>query len=232
MYTRAPPLGSMDTKIGQYAYSAPSIFNFYLPDHTPAGPASKASLYAPEAEILMEGGADSYSMLIPLSGCSGGRDMYSEYAAVRGNVALTTSQILPMVPVDPSNYENNTQPCTTFGTHPNLAMVQTLWDVGEAAWFANIGSLVEPLTLEQWNTGRKENRLARKPPSLFGHDTQQVSVCLSRLLAKGKHGISPHTLTHLTPHTSISTPANVAVCFALSCPQLPPVALLPAVTDP
>ena len=45
-------LSSMDTKIGMYAYAAPSIFNFYLPDHVPAGPASKAMLSAPEAEIL------------------------------------------------------------------------------------------------------------------------------------------------------------------------------------
>eukprot|EP01050_Picozoa_sp_SAG11_P010132 SAG11_NODE_999_length_6236_cov_3.256477_4_plen_1097_part_01 len=45
-------LSGMDSKLGMSAFRAPSIFNFYLPDHIPAGPASKASLYAPEAEIL------------------------------------------------------------------------------------------------------------------------------------------------------------------------------------
>jgi hypothetical protein len=45
-------LGAMENKIGMYAYKAPSIFNFYLPDHVPAGPASKAMIFAPEAEIL------------------------------------------------------------------------------------------------------------------------------------------------------------------------------------
>ena len=116
--------------------------------------------------LFFEGGADSFSMLIPL--CT---DMYEEYAAVRGNVALNVAQILPMAEID-ADY-NNTQPCTTFGTHPVLGVVQSLWDAGEASWFANIGSLIEPLTLEEWNTNRKENRKARKPPSLFGHDTQQ-----------------------------------------------------------
>ena len=36
-----------------------------------------------------------------------------------------------------------------------------------------MGALVEPLTLEQWNTKRKDGREARIPPSLFGHDTMQ-----------------------------------------------------------
>jgi uncharacterized protein (DUF1800 family) len=45
-------LSFMENKIGMFAFRSPSIFNFYLPDHIPAGPASKASLYAPEAEIL------------------------------------------------------------------------------------------------------------------------------------------------------------------------------------
>lgn len=124
--------------------------------------------------LFLEGGADSFSMLIPLEGCSAG-DLYGEYAAVRGNVALTTEQILPMSPVqtDPQFPDAPEQPCTTFGTHPSLGIVQTLWEAGEASWFANMGSLVEPLTLEQWNTKRKDGRAVRIPPSLFGHDTQQ-----------------------------------------------------------
>ena len=83
----------------------------------------------------MEGGADSYNMLIPLSGCS--RDMYAEYTRVRGNVALPLSRILPIT-VDPVN---NTQICSTFGTNPKLDFLRDLWVAGDASFFANIGAV-------------------------------------------------------------------------------------------
>ena len=185
-----------------WAYSAEfhaSNLNVLQTDPRPAL-ANIPSQHRPYKAIIvlfMEGGADSFSMLIPLSGC-GARDMYVEYAAVRGNVALTTSQILPMAPVDMNHANSTQQPCTTFGTHPELDMVQTLWNAGEASWFANIGSLVEPLTLEEWNTNRKDGRTARKPPSLFGHDTQQLqcqSVHSDNTGAKGVLGRFVETLT-------------------------------------
>jgi cullin-associated NEDD8-dissociated protein 1 len=146
--------------------------------------------------LFLEGGADSFSMLIPLSGCD--RDLYAEYAAVRGNIALAQSQILPMIVVD-LDYEGNTQqPCTTFGTHPVLSIVQTLWDAGEASWFANIGALVEPTNLVEYNTKKKEGRVLRLPPSLFGHDTQQrqcQSVHSDNTGAKGVLGRMMEALT-------------------------------------
>ncbi|MEM8963472.1 MAG: DUF1800 family protein [Acidobacteriota bacterium] len=38
--------------LAQYPYFAPSVFNFYLPDHSPAGPLTTAGLVAPEMEIV------------------------------------------------------------------------------------------------------------------------------------------------------------------------------------
>ena len=151
--------------------------------------------------LFFEGGADSFSMLVPLSNCQASvGDLYAEYAAVRGNVALTTTQILPLSPVEtnPDFPDAPTQPCTTFGTHPSLGIVQTLWEAGDAAWFANMGALVEPLTLEQWNTKRKDGRAAHIPPSLFGHDTQQrqcQSVHSDSTGAKGVLGRMMEALT-------------------------------------
>ncbi|MEO0364719.1 MAG: DUF1800 domain-containing protein [Pseudomonadota bacterium] len=37
--------------VNQHPMSAPSVFNFYLPDHTPAGPIADAGLVAPEFQI-------------------------------------------------------------------------------------------------------------------------------------------------------------------------------------
>ena len=47
------------------------------------------------------------------------------------------------------------QPCATFGLHPSLEKMQTLYQAGDAAFYANVGSLVEPLTVEDWKAGIK-----------------------------------------------------------------------------
>jgi hypothetical protein len=42
---------SLDERVGQEPYSAPSVFNFYLPDYAPPGAVDEAGLAAPELEI-------------------------------------------------------------------------------------------------------------------------------------------------------------------------------------
>lgn len=39
-------------KIGQMAHAIPSVFSFFLPEYSPSGPVSLASLVAPEAQVL------------------------------------------------------------------------------------------------------------------------------------------------------------------------------------
>jgi uncharacterized protein (DUF1800 family) len=41
-----------ETTMGQYPMSSPSVFNFYPPDHQPAGPIGDAGLFGPEFQIL------------------------------------------------------------------------------------------------------------------------------------------------------------------------------------
>lgn len=41
-----------ENTLGQYPFSAPSVFNFYLPDYQPAGPIGEAGLFGPEFQIL------------------------------------------------------------------------------------------------------------------------------------------------------------------------------------
>ena len=43
---------SVDSDLGQRWMSAPSVFNFYLPDHQPNGPLAAQNLTAPEFQIL------------------------------------------------------------------------------------------------------------------------------------------------------------------------------------
>ena len=42
----------VDSDLGQRWMSAPSVFNFYLPDHQPNGPLAAQNLTAPEFQIL------------------------------------------------------------------------------------------------------------------------------------------------------------------------------------
>jgi cullin-associated NEDD8-dissociated protein 1 len=111
--------------------------------------------------VFLVGGVDSYNLLIPHSECSRG-DLYTEYAGVRTNVALQKSELLPI------NVTNGTQPCGRFGMHPSLPFVHSLYEKGDATWVANIGSLVEPVTQDDYRFKRK-----RLPPDLFAHNVQQ-----------------------------------------------------------
>jgi hypothetical protein len=57
-----------------------------------------------------------------------------------------------------------------------LPHLQKLYNAGDAALFANMGSLVEPITLEEYNARNKVG--AKKlPPGLFGHNIMQKNVC-------------------------------------------------------
>jgi len=68
----------MISQIGQQHHRATTVFSFFEPDFSPAGPVAKASLFAPEAEILTApfiiGYMNAMSALVDngLSGCGGG----------------------------------------------------------------------------------------------------------------------------------------------------------------
>ena len=49
--------------------------------------------------------------------------------------------------------------------------MKELYDAGDLNFFANIGSLVEPVTLEEWKADAK-----KVPPNLFAHNSQTVAA--------------------------------------------------------
>jgi cullin-associated NEDD8-dissociated protein 1 len=116
--------------------------------------------------VNMQGGADSFNMLVPHSNCSGGAvDLFGQYTTIRTNTALAKGRLLPI------QAPAGTQPCTTFGLHPELGFLQSLYDDGDAAWVANVGTLTHPLTTAEYKSGSPKT-----PPGLFGHNIQQTSV--------------------------------------------------------
>lgn len=50
--TREVMMPTLTSVLNQYAYDAPSVFGFYLPQYRPVGPVSDAGLVAPEAQIM------------------------------------------------------------------------------------------------------------------------------------------------------------------------------------
>ncbi|KNC53335.1 twin-arginine translocation domain-containing protein [Thecamonas trahens ATCC 50062] len=111
--------------------------------------------------IFLEGGLDSFAALEPLT-CDAG--VRAEYESVRGGAAMDTGSLLPV-----TNNGGDPQPCSTFGMHPAFANVKQAYDDGDALWFANIGALVEPTTLEQYRKKR-----VGLPVSLYSHSSMQL----------------------------------------------------------
>lgn len=96
-------------------------------------------------------------------------------SAITGRVsALTRPEawggILPIVPRTAQAVPAGTNASTrTFGLHPMLGPLATLYTQGRLAVIANVGSLIEPITKAQFNANTK-----RKPVNLFSHNDQQA----------------------------------------------------------
>jgi len=106
--------------------------------------------------IMLNGGNDSYNMLIPR-----GDAEYQEYATARGNLAIPQNNLLPINPTNISGQE--------FGLHPNLVNLQSMFESGNAAFISNVGALVEPTTVDSF-----KNDLVKVPVGLFSHSDQRT----------------------------------------------------------
>ena len=111
-------------------------------------------------------------------GCAA-KDMFEEYTEVRGDVAIGREGM-----VDISSPPGS-QPCDTFGVHKSLDFVAELYEQGEAAFVANIGNLVEPVTRESYEDGSA--KLPRQP---FAHNFAQkaAKTCAVKAASKGVLG--------------------------------------------
>jgi uncharacterized protein (DUF1501 family) len=86
-----------------------------------------------------------------------------------GGIALARASLAPtlLTPAVPQTLTDNLQ----YALHPNLAGLKGLWDQGKVAIQLNVGPLIQPTTLAQYqSTDRVNNPL---PPKLFSHNDQQ-----------------------------------------------------------
>ncbi|NNK80961.1 MAG: DUF1501 domain-containing protein, partial [Flavobacteriales bacterium] len=89
--------------------------------------------------LMLGGGNDSYNMLIPMGA------PYADYQVTRSNLAIPSGDLLP---IDPLN-----TPGSSFGIHPSMPEVKALFDAGKIGFVANVGSMVQPTTREQFQSG-------------------------------------------------------------------------------
>lgn len=94
-------------------------------------------------------------MLTPYDGAP-----YAEYTTARGNLALPQTQLVPIQP-------DNT-PGRTFGVHHRMPKLAERFMASDAAFIANVGTLIEPVQ----NRQQVEQKLKRLPLRLYSHSDQ------------------------------------------------------------
>ncbi|MEM1090225.1 MAG: DUF1501 domain-containing protein [Pseudomonadota bacterium] len=116
--------------------------------------------------IMLDGGADSYNMLVPTAGNANPALDYDTYAQTRQNMAVgyneagggswSPASVLPL---------NN----TVMGFNPDFSGLQGLYNSNNLAVVSNVGSMVEPVTKAGINAGS-----VTLPPQLFSHSDQFI----------------------------------------------------------
>lgn len=105
--------------------------------------------------IFLFGGNDANNLIVPMSSQG-----YADYSAVRGGaIALAQSALKPVATVTGN---------VPYGFHPNLAPFQQLFNLKKLAVVANVGMLVRPITVQQYQQGT-----GPVPMNLFSHSDQQ-----------------------------------------------------------
>jgi uncharacterized protein (DUF1501 family) len=113
--------------------------------------AQSASNYKALVCVFLFGGNDANNTLIPFDTTG-----YGHYSTIRGDLALAQNTLLPLTPAP------------NFALNPNLPDIQTLFNNKNAAFVANVGTLVQPLTRAQYQAGQTA------PVNLFSHPDQQL----------------------------------------------------------
>jgi len=100
--------------------------------------------------IFLYGGNDANNMVVPFD-----TKGYANYSSIRADLALAQNTLLPLTPLP------------NFALHPSLPDVQSLFNNGNAAIVANVGTLTQPTTRTAYLAG------SSVPVNLFSHPDQQ-----------------------------------------------------------
>ena len=159
-FSRRRFLGSMLSLAGSTA--APFALNLAAMGQAAA---QSADDYKALVCLFMAGGNDAFNTVLATDTSS-----WNEYQRLR-NTGSNDSIHLPAVgaaggvlPIVPATAQTG----RSFALHPALGPLKSLFDDGRAAVVANVGTLIQPVTLAQYKAGS-----VALPPKLFSHNDQQ-----------------------------------------------------------
>ena len=122
--------------------------------------------------VFLYGGNDYANTVTPYDNAN--YDLYSRIRAggpnrTNGGIAYGQNELAAtaLTPRVPQALTDNLQ----YALHPRLTNLASLWSTGQAAVLLNVGPLIAPLTVAQYNAGDAPSRPI--PPRLFSHNDQQ-----------------------------------------------------------
>jgi uncharacterized protein (DUF1501 family) len=157
--------------------------------------ASSASLEGYKALIcvFLFGGCDSFQILTPYDGDASSGE-FGKYVTKRGGIYNVVTGGLALPKSDPDSALNvipitaGSGPNTgrSFGVHRKMPEIATLYGQGKAAFVANVGSLLQRMTMADYSAGKY------LPKGLYSHSDEQrnwsTGIPSSNRAAKGWGG--------------------------------------------
>ena len=127
--------------------------------HLSAAPSAQAASnagYRALVCVFLYGGNDQHDTIVPFDPAS-----HATYASLRGPIARQRNTLLALGSVDPVSGRQ-------LAFTPELGALHPLFNSGELAVVANVGTLREPLDRAGYFANPR-----RRPPQLFSHNDQQ-----------------------------------------------------------
>ena len=132
--------------------------------------AASTSGYKALVCLYLNGGNDAFNWLVPTSASA-----YATYAASRSNLALSSSSLLAL--------NGTASDGNTYGIHPSCPELRTFFNNGHAAFVCNVGTLIQPTTVAQAQTGS-----VPLPPQLFSHLDQSTEWMTAYPQSQNRYG--------------------------------------------
>ncbi len=131
--------------------------------------------------VVLNGGIDSYNVLIPRGTNTTGDNGFNEYKAIRTDLGLNSAnELLALNNPNMVGIRGLNSAYNSFGLHPTMIGMQQLFNTGKMAIMSNIGTLVEPIM----HADEYENSTKKIPLGIYSHSDQlmqwQTSVPQSR----------------------------------------------------
>ena len=167
--------------------------------------------------LFLYGGNDSNNTLLPLDGAA-----RANYEASRArpaghwlNIPATGTNPTSGLPAAlslnaPSGGFGQTAAATQFGVHPYMTNTRDLFNSGDLAFVANVGTLVQPIP----NQAAYASPGVPKPPQLFSHSDQQLqwqSSLPDRPFQNGWGGRAAELLTAANANPDGKVSMNISI---------------------